>query len=113
MESVSGFSAKFKFDRNLFEFVRAENLSLTADEFQVVDNGVGEIGVIYVSDKNNIGNNNMVRLYFKVKDNVTPSTYTMTPTEAMFVRINEKDKSKVEIVNFTNFVTDEAVIKVK
>lgn len=113
MENVSGFSTKIKFDRNLFEFVRAENMSVVTDDFQVADNGAGEVGVVYVSDSNNIGNNNVVRLYFKVKDTVNASTYTMTPTEAQYVRINKNDKSKVEVVNFTNFVTDDALIKVK
>ena len=113
MENVSGFSTKIKFDRNLFEFVRAENMSVVTDDFQVADNGAGEVGVVYVSDSNNIGNNSVVRLYFKVKDTVNASTYTMTPTEAMFVRINNKDKTKVEKVNFTYFVTDDAALKVR
>ena len=113
MENVSGFSAKIKFDKNLFEFVRAENLSVTAEDFQVADNGAGEVGVVYVSDKNDIGNNSTVRLYFKVKAGVTPSTFTISPTEAMFVRIDAKDKTKVEEVNFTNFITDDAVLKVR
>lgn len=113
MENVSGFSAKVKFDKNLFEFVRAENICVTTDDFQVVDNGAGEIGVVYVSGDNDIGNNNVVRLYFKVKDSVNASTYTMTPIEAQYVRINKKDKSKVEVVNFKNFVADDASIKVR